>query len=99
MALSDKIGTDSRRVSNYETGKITLSWDAVVHTAQAPNMSIDRLFMDDIPRRPQHTNEHNLGDRLGDQAELSHGGLAPLLDMPHAVATKNRIKTFAGGTR
>jgi transcriptional regulator with XRE-family HTH domain len=95
--LGDKIGTDSQRVSRYETGKITPSLDAIVRIAQALNVSIDHLLIDDIPRRPLHAAEHNLGDRLANLDELSEDDLASLLHMLDALVAKNRLKTLAGG--
>lgn len=94
--LGNKIGTDSQRVSRYETGKITSSLDAIVCIAQALNISIDHLLIDDIPRRPLHA-ENNLGDRLTALNELSGDDLASLLHMLDALVAKNRLKTLAGG--
>lgn len=95
--LGDKIGTDSQRVNRYETGKITPSLDAIVRIAQALNISIDHLLIDDIPRRPLHAAEHHLGDRLATLDELSGDDLASLLHMLDALVAKNRLKTLAGG--
>jgi transcriptional regulator with XRE-family HTH domain len=95
--LGDKIGTDSQRVSRYETGKITPSLDAIIRIAEALNISIDHLLIDDIPRRPLHTAEHNLGDRLTALGELSGDDLNSLLHMLDALVAKNRLKTLAGG--
>lgn len=95
--LGDKIGTDSQRVSRYETGKITPSLDAIIRIAEALNISIDHLLIDDIPRRPLHAAEHNLGDRLTALAELSGDDLASLLHVLDALVAKNRLKTLAGG--
>jgi transcriptional regulator with XRE-family HTH domain len=95
--LGDKIGTDSQRVSRYETGKITPSLDAIVRIAEALNISIDHLLIDDIPRRPLHAAVHNLGDRLAALGELSDDDLASLLHMLDAVVAKNRLRTLADG--
>jgi transcriptional regulator with XRE-family HTH domain len=95
--LGEKIGTDSQRVSRYETGKITPSLDAIIRIAQALNVSIDHLLIDDIPRRPLHAAEHNLGDRLTALSELSEDDLGSLLHMLDALVAKNRLKTLAGG--
>jgi transcriptional regulator with XRE-family HTH domain len=95
--LGDKTGTDSQRVSRYETGKITPSLDAIVRIAEALNISIDHLLIDDIPRRPLHAAEHHLGDRLAALAELSGDDLASLLHMLDALVAKNRLTTLADG--
>ena len=47
--LCQKIGADSRRVSLYETGKITPSLDAIIRSAEALNISIDHLLIEDVP--------------------------------------------------
>jgi transcriptional regulator with XRE-family HTH domain len=95
--LGDKIGTDSQRVSRYETGKITPSLDAIVRMAQALNVSIDHLLIDDIPRRPGPAADHRRGGRLAALDELSGDDLASLLHMLDALVAKNRLKTLAGG--
>lgn len=94
--LGDKIGTDSQRVSRYETGKITPFLDAVVRIAEALNVSIDHLLIDDIPR-PLHATEHNFGDRLAALDELSGDDLASLVHMLDALVAQNRLKTLADG--
>jgi transcriptional regulator with XRE-family HTH domain len=93
--LGDKIGTDSQRISRYETDKITPSLDAIIRIAEALNISIDHLLIDDIPRRPLHAAEHNLGDRLTALSELSGDDLNSLLHMLDALVAKNRLKTLA----
>jgi transcriptional regulator with XRE-family HTH domain len=95
--LGEKVGTDSQRISRYETGKITPSLDAIVRIGEAFNVSIDHLLVDDIPRRPLHAAEHGLGDRLAALGELSGDDLASLLHMLDALVAKNRLKTLAGG--
>jgi transcriptional regulator with XRE-family HTH domain len=95
--LGDKIGTDSQRVSRYETGKVTPSLDAIVRVAETLNISIDHLLIGDIPRRRRHAAEHNLGDRLAAPGELSGDDLASLRHMLDALVAKNRLTTLAGG--
>lgn len=65
--------------------------------AEAFNVSIDHLLVDDVPRRPLHAVEHNLGNRLSALDELGEDDLASLLHMLDALAAKNRFKTLAGG--
>lgn len=95
--LGEKVGTDSQRISRYETAKITPSLDAIVRIAEILNVSIDHLLVDDVPRRPLHAIEHNLGDRLSALGELSEEDLASLLHMLDALVAKNRLKALAGG--
>jgi hypothetical protein len=76
--------------------KITPSLDAIIRIAEALNISINHLLVDDVPR-PLHPAEHNLGDRLTALSELSGDDLALLLHVLDAVVAKNRRKTLAGG--
>jgi predicted transcriptional regulator len=51
--LAEKAGAgDARQISRYENGRITPSLDAITHIAEALNVSIDYLVIDDMPRRP-----------------------------------------------
>jgi transcriptional regulator with XRE-family HTH domain len=95
--LGEKAGVDSQRISRYENGRITPSLDAIVRIAEAFNVSIDHLLVDDVPRRPLHAVEHNLGNRLAALDELSEEDMASLLHMVDALVAKNRLKTLAGG--
>jgi hypothetical protein len=64
---------------------------------RALNISIDHLLIDDIPRRPLHAAEHNLGDRLTALAEPSGDDLASLLHVLDALVAQNRPKPIDGG--
>lgn len=94
--LGERIGTDSQRVSRYENGRITPSVDALVRIAEALDVSIDYLLIDDAPRRPLHIADADLAARLADLAELSEDDRASLLHMLDALVTKNRLKALAG---
>jgi transcriptional regulator with XRE-family HTH domain len=95
--LADKIGADPGRVSRYEAGRITPSADALVRLAETLNVSIDHLLVDGIPRRPLHSAQDALGDRLAAVAELPADDLASLLNIIDGLVAKNRLKTLAGG--
>jgi transcriptional regulator with XRE-family HTH domain len=95
--LADKIGVDPGRVSRYEAGRITPSADALVRLAESLNVSIDHLLIDDIPRRPLHSAEDVLGDRLNTIAELGDDDLHLVLSFIDALVTKNRLRALAGG--
>ncbi len=46
--LAERAGAgDARQISRYENGRITPSLDAIAHIAQALNVSIDYLVIDD----------------------------------------------------
>ena len=94
--LGERIGTDSQRVSRYENGRITPSVDALVRIAEALDVSVDYLLIDDAARRPLHVADADLAARLADLAELSEDDRASLLHMLDALVTKNRLKALAG---
>ncbi len=96
--LADKVSTDARQISRYENGRITPSLDAVARIAEALNVSLDYLVIDDVPRRPLHTADHGLGTRLADISELSEEDRASLLNILDALVTKSRLRILAGGT-
>lgn len=61
------------------------------------HISIDHLLIDDIPRRPPHPTEHNLGDRLRALSRLSEDDLTSLLHMLDALVAEKSLKTLAEG--
>lgn len=65
--------------------------------AEILNVSIDHLLIDDIPRRPLHSAEDALGDRLATIAELGDDDLHLALSFIDALVTKNRLRALAGG--
>jgi len=95
--LAEKVGTDARQISRYENGRITPSLDVLVRVAEALNVSLDYLVVDDVPRRPLHVADHGLGARLTDIGELPDEDRAALLNVLDALVTKHRLKTLAGG--
>jgi transcriptional regulator with XRE-family HTH domain len=88
------LAADPGRVSRYEAGPITPSAEALVRLAETLNISIDHLLVDGIPRRPLHSAQDTLGDRL---AALPPDDLASLLNIIDGLVAKNRLKTLAGG--
>ncbi len=84
-------------MSRYEAGRITPSAEAVVRLAEVLNVSIDHLLVEGVPRRPLHSAEDALGDRLADVGELGAEDLHLVLSFIDALVTKNRLKALAGG--
>ena len=68
----------------------------LVRIAEALNVSLDDLAIDDIPRRPLHAPENILGDRLAGIAELDDTDLASLLKIVDALVAKKRIRAVIG---
>jgi transcriptional regulator with XRE-family HTH domain len=95
--LAEKISADPGRVSRYEAGRITPSAEALVRLAEILNVSIDHLLVEGIPRRPLHSAEDALGDRLAAVAELPGDDLASLLNVIDGLVAKTRLRALAGG--
>lgn len=92
--LGERIGTDSQRVSRYETGRISPSIATLVAIAEAFNASIDYLLVDDIARRPLHAPESTLGDRLTNLNELDDTALDTLRDVIDGLVAKTRLRNL-----
>jgi hypothetical protein len=88
---------DHRDLGRYGAGRITPSAEALVRLAENFNVSIDHLLIDDIPRRPLHSAEDVLGDRIGALGELADDDLHLVTSFIDALVTKNRLRTLAGG--
>lgn len=89
--LTQRIGTgDARQISRHENGRITPGLDAI-RIAEALNIGLDHLAIDDIPRRPLHLDEHGLADRVAQLSELDHEDSDTLLRVLDAFLTRKRL--------
>ena len=70
--------------------------EALIRLAEALNVSIDYLLIDDIPRRPLHAAQDALGNELADLAELDAEDLTLVRTFVAALVTKTRLKSLAG---
>jgi transcriptional regulator with XRE-family HTH domain len=95
--LAAKVGTDPGQISRYENGRMTPSAEAVARLAEVLDVSCDYLLIEDSPRRPLHSPEDVLGDRLGPIAELDDDDRRSLLNVIDALVTKSRLKVLTGG--
>ncbi len=94
--LAQRAGAgDARQISRYENGRITPSLDAIAHIAEALNISIDYLVIDDIPRRPLHLDDHGLAERLAQLSELDQDDRSSLLRVLDAMLTRTRLHALA----
>jgi transcriptional regulator with XRE-family HTH domain len=90
--LAERIGaSDARQISRYEHGRITPSLDATIRIAQALNVSLDYLAIENVPRRPLHVEDHGLAERLGQLAELDEDERQSLLRVLDAFLTRKRL--------
>ncbi len=94
--LAERVGgSDARQISRYEHGRITPSLDVAVRLAQALNVSLDYLAIDNIPRRPLRIADHGLGDRLAQLAELDDDDRDAFLRVLDAFLTRKRLHALA----
>jgi transcriptional regulator with XRE-family HTH domain len=84
-------GSDARQISRYENGRITPSLDATIRIAQALNISLDYLAIENTPRRPLHLEDHGLADRLAGLSELDEDDRQSLLRVLDAFLTRTRL--------
>ncbi len=84
-------GSDARQISRYENGRITPSLDATIRIAQALNISLDYLAIENTPRRPLHLEDHGLADRLTGLSELDEDDRQSLLRVLDAFLTRTRL--------
>lgn len=90
--LAERIGaSDARQISRYEHGRITPSLDATIRIAQALNISLDYLAVENIPRRPLHVEDHGLAERLAQLSELDPDDRQSLLRVLDAFLTRKRL--------
>jgi transcriptional regulator with XRE-family HTH domain len=94
--LAERIGSDGRQVSRYENGRITPSLEALVRIAETFNVTVDYLVINDAPRRPLHSPENLLGDKLADLAALSDDERGTILAVIDAVTMKNKLQALTG---
>lgn len=90
--LAERVETDARQISRYENGRITPSLDALIRIAEAFDISVDYLLIEDASRRPLHPNDHGLGARLDALGELDDEDRTTLLGVLDALITKSRLR-------
>jgi transcriptional regulator with XRE-family HTH domain len=88
-------GSDARQISRYEHGRITPSLDAAIRIAEALNVSLDHLAIENVPRRPLHVADHGLAQRLAQLSELDDNDRQSLLHMLDALLTRQRLRILA----
>ena len=93
--LAEKIGADGRQISRYENGHITPSAEALVRLAQAFDVSVDYLLLEDAPRRPLKVEDQTLLEKLQDVQHLSEQDRDSILHILDALVAKSKIKSFA----
>jgi transcriptional regulator with XRE-family HTH domain len=94
--LAERVGgSDARQISRYEHGRITPSLDVAVRLAEALDVSLDYLAIDNTPRRPLRIEDHGLAERLGQLAELDDDDRQSLLHMLDALLTRKRLRILA----
>ncbi|MGD0881683.1 MAG: helix-turn-helix transcriptional regulator [Acidimicrobiales bacterium] len=92
--LAEKIAADAGRVNKYEAGRMAPAAESLVRLAEVLNVSIDYLLIDDVPRRPLHSAEDALGDRLAVVGELADEDLNLVVSFIDALVAKTRMKAL-----
>ena len=95
--LAEKIGSDARQISRYENSRVTPSLDAIVKLATAFDITIDYLLIEDAPRRPLKSTDHELMNRLQNINTLSEEDKASLFHILDALMAKNKVKALVNG--
>lgn len=96
--LAEKIGSDARQVSRYETGRVAPSLEAGVRVAGTFNTSVGYLVTPpDAPRQPLHAPHNALGARLADLGQLTSDERATILAVIDAITTKAKLGLTVGG--
>ncbi len=90
--LAEKIAADAGRVNKYVAGRMAPAAESLVRLAEVLNVSIDYLLIDGVPRRPLHSAEDALGDRLAVVAELADEDLNLVVSFIDALVAKTRMK-------
>ena len=85
------------RSGRKENGRITPSLEAIIHIAEALDVSIDYLVIDNMPRRPLHIDDHGLTERLAALAELDQADRDSMLSVLDALITRKRVRALASG--
>ena len=89
--LGNHIGTDSQRISRYETGKITPSLDALTRLAQALNTSTDYLLIENAPRQPLTPADAEIANRINQLHTLNPDDTHAILHIIDGLIAKNRV--------
>lgn len=92
--LAERIGADAGRVNKYEAGRMAPAAETLARLAEVLNVSIDYLLIDGIPRRPLHSAQDALGDRLAVIAELGADDLNLVISFVDALVAKTRMKAL-----
>jgi len=88
---------DGRQVSRYENDRVMPSVDVIIKMAQAYDVSIDYLLIDDAARRPLQAVASKLAEKVAAVGALSEEDERSLLHMLDAIEAKNRLKEIAAG--
>jgi transcriptional regulator with XRE-family HTH domain len=90
--IAKEIGADNRQISLYENNKITPSIETIIKFAQAYNVSIDYLLIEDYPRRPLYFKDNSIIDKLQIMDMLTDKEKDSILNIMQGLAFKNKIQ-------
>jgi hypothetical protein len=81
----------------HQDSRITPSLGALVRIAETFNVSVDYLVIEDAHRRPLHSAENIVGDKLADLAALEPDDQAAMLKVLDALVMKHKLQALTGG--
>ncbi len=91
--LAKTIGADNRQISLYENDKITPAIETIIKFAQAYNVSIDYLLIENYPRRPLYFKDNSIIDKLQIIDVLTEKEKDSVFNIIEGLAFKNKIQS------
>ena len=95
--VAEKIDTDARQAARSENNKVAPGLEAVIRMAQAVNVTVDYLLIDDAERRPRNAPSSHVDARLADLDQLTDEELATITNVIDALVTKAKSRLITGG--
>ena len=86
--LGEKVGTDSQRISRYESGRLTTRLAAAVRLAEALDVSVDYLVIEGASRRSLTDADSTLAARLAELGALDDTDRDAVLHIIYGLIAK-----------
>ena len=91
--LAERIGTDSRMISLYESGKSIPSAEVIAKIAEVFNITADYILFEDSPKIPLKRNvDNNFLEKLYDVDKLDEKDKEIISYLINSLITKNKVK-------
>jgi transcriptional regulator with XRE-family HTH domain len=97
--LAEKIGTDSRMISLYESGKSIPSAEVIAKIAEVFNVTADYILFNGTPKIPLKRNADNdFLEKLYEVDKLDDRDKEVITYMINSLITKNKVKDLVTKT-